>query len=87
MTYDHWKTTNPDDERLGNASQQGKTMCLDCDGEGRYPSGAVCECCAGSGAVAEGEGGYWPGDEPEPDDRDEGEGPGPRSPYLDREFL
>jgi len=23
MSYDHWKTTNPDDEFLGNADQSG----------------------------------------------------------------
>lgn len=30
--------------------------CIDCDGLGRYPSGAVCKSCEGSGRVQKGDG-------------------------------
>jgi hypothetical protein len=30
--------------------------CIDCDGAGRYPSGAACKSCGGSGRVLPGDG-------------------------------
>lgn len=33
MTYDHWKTTNPEDEWLGDPPQQW-FVCEACDGDG-----------------------------------------------------
>ena len=29
MSYDHWKTTNPDDERMGDAEQSGPAIPAD----------------------------------------------------------
>jgi hypothetical protein len=31
-------------------------ICIDCDGKGRYPSGATCKSCGGSGRVLPGDG-------------------------------
>ena len=33
-----------------------RTICIDCDGAGRYPRGATCKSCGGTGRVADGEG-------------------------------
>jgi hypothetical protein len=33
---------------------EGRERCLDCDGNGRYPTGAICKSCAGAGHVPRG---------------------------------
>lgn len=35
---------------------RGHDICIDCDGVGRYPSGAACKSCEGSGRVLPGDG-------------------------------
>lgn len=34
----------------------GGDICIDCDGQGKYPSGVICHSCRGSGRVLKGEG-------------------------------
>jgi hypothetical protein len=36
--------------------QNAYDACIDCDGNGRYPSGAACKSCEGSGRVLPGDG-------------------------------
>lgn len=38
------------------AVADGECACIDCDGSGRYPSGAPCKSCGGSGRVNPGDG-------------------------------
>ena len=36
----------------GKAMMAFDCMCIDCEGSGRYPNGATCKSCAGSGYVS-----------------------------------
>ncbi len=60
--YDHWKTTNPDDEFLGSVENDDDFVCPTCKGDGTVnpltaPAGFFCvgttDCptCDGSGEI------------------------------------
>lgn len=50
------KTLADNHVTLNLAHRRRPDSCIDCDGAGKYPSGAVCKSCAGAGRVLSGDG-------------------------------
>ena len=44
------------EDHAPDCSEVAVELCIDCDGLGKYPSGAECKSCGGSGRVGAGDG-------------------------------